>query len=410
MPKRVNPLNAKQIEKWKPDPTRTLEMIDGAVPGLCVRLSPGGELSWSMYVRVHGARRRIALGRTELSLAQARRKAEDMRAAIGRGEDPSAEKRAAGARRKAAEAGIGTLGSVIAAYYENGPGATLRSGTAARALVERVFDDHLARPALDVRAAELQLAIDGWRSKSSALRAAACMRPIIRWAAKRGLMAKGDPLEAPTQAAVEQRALNRDEAGALLRALGSSPHDLAAQFMLFTAARREEVCGATWREFSQGVWTIPAGRRKDTRPNARRAREDHVVTLPWQARALVEALRGDGFERDRALVFAGERGAKLINWPRWSARIERRLGFDVSPHALRRTCATLAGELGQPPHVVQALLGHRNIGGALHAGYNQSRYGHEVAAALQQVADLLDALERGEDNVVALRRASGDRA
>jgi integrase len=103
------------------------------------------------------------------------------------------------------------------------------------------------------------------------------------------------------------------------------------------------------------------------------------------------------------LVFAGERGARVTNWPRWSARIERRVGFEVTPHALRRTCATLAGDLGHPPHVVSALLGHRSIGGGLHAGYNQSRYRAEVADALQMVADLLDALEAGEDNIVAIR-------
>jgi integrase len=104
------------------------------------------------------------------------------------------------------------------------------------------------------------------------------------------------------------------------------------------------------------------------------------------------------------LVFSGERGARLSNWPRWSAQIERRLGFEVTPHALRRSCATLGGDLGHPPHVVSALLGHRSIGGGLHAGYNQSRYRAEVAGALQMVGDLLDALAAGEDNIVAIRR------
>ena len=30
MPKRVAPLNAKQIEKWRPKPNRILELVDGA--------------------------------------------------------------------------------------------------------------------------------------------------------------------------------------------------------------------------------------------------------------------------------------------------------------------------------------------------------------------------------------------
>jgi integrase len=145
-------------------------------------------------------------------------------------------------------------------------------------------------------------------------------------------------------------------------------HTTAARSMLLTGARREEVCGATWREIKDGVWIIPSVRRKNTRINPRRAKEDHVIPLSRQAMALLNELGPSGPD---SLVVAGEWGARLTNWPRWSARIERRLGFEVTLHAPRRTCATLAGDLGHPPHVVSALLGHRSIGGSLHAGYNQ---------------------------------------
>ena len=399
MPKRIPPLNAKQLEKWRPDPDRTLEKIDGAVAGLRVRLAPNGEMSWSLSARIEGTRRRVGLGKG-LKLAEARRKAEEARTRIANGEDPAEARVAWRSRRNAAAQGVGTLGSVVAAYYEQGPGAALRSRQAARKLVERIFTGDLSRPAVDVRSAELQLTIDAWRSKASALRAAACFRPLVRWASKRGLMAKGDALEAPPQGMPKQQVLSHDEVGRLLRLLDWHGHGAAARFMVLTGARREEVCGATWGEIANGVWTILGPRRKDTRPNARRAKEDHVIPLSRQALALLDQLCPRETE---ALIFTGERGARLTNWPRWSAQVKRRLGFDVSPHALRRTCATLAGDLGQPPHVVSALLGHRSIGGGLHAGYNQSRYRAEVGAALQMVADLLDALTAGEDNIVAIR-------
>jgi len=401
LPKRIPPLNAKQLEKWRPDPDRTLEKIDGAVAGLRVRLAPSGEMSWSLSTRIEGTRRRVGLGKG-LKLAEARRRAEEARTRIATGEDPAEARRALRSRRKAAAQGFGTLGSVVAAYYESGPGAALRSGKAARALVERVFADHLSRPAVDVRSGELQVAIDAWRSKSSAMRVAACFRPLVRWACKRGLMTKGDALEAPTQGSPRQRVLCREEVRQLLQALGWRAHDAATRFMLLTGARREEVCGAVWGEIKDGVWIIPGERRKDTRPNARRAKDDHVIPLSRQASALLHQL-GPG-ESD-ALIFTGEPGARLSNWPRWSAQMERRLGFDVSPRALRRTSATFAGDLGQPPHVVSALLGHRSIGGGLHARYNQSRYRAEVGVALQRVADLLNALSAGEDNIVSIRRA-----
>ena len=135
MPKRVAPLNAKQIEKWRPDPSRLLELVDGAVPGLRVRLTPNGTMTWSLLVRVNDERRRLNLGEG-LGLAEARRKAEDARRQIAGGVDPAAAKTAARDRRKAAAEGHGTLGSVIAAYFEAGPGKDLRSGKAARAVIE----------------------------------------------------------------------------------------------------------------------------------------------------------------------------------------------------------------------------------------------------------------------------------
>jgi integrase len=401
MPKRAAPLYAKQLERWRPDPLRTIERIDGATPGLRARLAPKGPISWSLSIRVDGVRQRIAVGKG-LGLAEARKAAEQMRAAIARGEDPGGVRRARTARRRAAANGVGTLGSVIAVYYEQGPGASLRSGAASRSLIERVFARHLIRPALDVRAAELQLAVDGWRSKASAKRVAAGFRPIVRWAAKRGLMTKGEPLEAPTQAAPKQRVLTRGEVGALLGALEARGAGAAARFMLLSGARREEVCGATWGEMKDGLWIIPGARRKNTRPNGKRVKEDHVIPLSRQARALLDGLQPGAAD---ALVFVKEGGARLTNWTRWSAQIKRRLGFEATPHSLRRSVATLAGDLGHPPHVISALLGHRAIGGDLHDGYNQSRYGAEVASALQAVADLLDRLAAGDDNIVAFRRA-----
>jgi integrase len=403
MPKRVTALNAKQIARWKPDPFRTLELVDGAVPGLRLRQTPNGLTTWSLNVRINGTRRRIGIGEG-LGLAEARRMAEDARSRIARGHDPTADRTATRERRKAAEKGIGTLGSVIAAYYESGPGTELKAGKAARALIERIFADHLLRPSLDVTMPELQILIDHWRSRSSGRHCAAYFRPVARWGAKRGLMTKADPLEAPAKSGeVKQRVLTVDEVGPLLRELGWTAHALAARFMLLTGARSAEACDVTWGEIDldKGRWTIAASRRKNTRRT--RLSADHVVSLPRQAVTLLRQLERGSLSE---LVFLGERGARLSNWPRWSARLKNRLGFEVSPHALRRTCSTLAGNLGHPPHVISALLGHRAIGGQLISGYNQSRYTREVEAALQQVADFAEALAADDQNVVAFKRLS----
>jgi integrase len=376
MAKRVPPLNAKQIERWKPAPLCTLELVDGAVPGLRVRLMPNGVKTWSLNVRINGTRRRIGIGQG-LGLAEARRKGEEARSRIARGEDPTADRTAARERRKAAEKGIGTFASVIAAYYEKGDGASLKAGKSARALIERIFRDQLSRPSLDVTTPQLQLLIDSWRSKSSARHCAAYFRPVARWAAKRGLMTKGDALDSPKVSGRRQPVLTGNDVGSLLRKLSWGAHDLAARFMLLTGARCGEVCGAKWDEIDldNKIWRVPGTRRKSTRRDSQAP--DLLVPLPGQAVTLLRQLESG----KNGLIFIGERGAQLTNWPRWSARLEDRLGFEVSPHTLRRTCSTLAGNLGHPPHVISALLGHRVIGGQLVSGYNQSRYAPEVQAA-----------------------------
>ena len=278
-----------------------------------------------------------------------------------------------------------------------GPGAALRSGAASRSLVERVFARHLTRPAIDVRAEELQLAIDGWRSKASAKRVAAGFRPIVRWAAKRGLMTKGEPLEAPTSRA-QQRVLTRGEVGAcstpwIARVRGGRSVNVVHRHP------EGEVSGATWREIKDGLWTIPSAPART--PGHMRSGRSRIMSSRFrQARALLEGLPLG--EAD-VLVFAKEEGA-LVG-------LVLLVGANGAAARLRGDAARAAadlrhtgGDLGHPPHVISALLGHRDIGGDLHDGYNQSRYRPEVAAALQAVADLLDRLAAGEDNLVAIPR------
>lgn len=101
-------------------------------------------------------------------------------------------------------------------------------------------------------------------------------------------------------------------------------------------------------------------------------------------------------------MFRNSRGAALADWPRWTRDVRRKISVDVTPHALRRTFATLLGELDVAPHVVSGALGH-TIGGQLIAGYNKATYSDEVREAVDRLADRLNILENG-GNVVALPR------
>ncbi len=51
MAKRVPPLSATKISKLKPNRLKTIELIDGAVSGLRIRMSPTGVVTWSLNIR-----------------------------------------------------------------------------------------------------------------------------------------------------------------------------------------------------------------------------------------------------------------------------------------------------------------------------------------------------------------------
>jgi integrase len=189
-----------------------------------------------------------------------------------------------------------------------------------------------------------------------------------------------------------------------------------ALLMLLTGARRDEASNARWGQFDleQGIWTIPAEVRKDTRAHGKRRQRPKAamqVPLSRQAVEVMEGARAAELSRRQLegvgkaiapddLVFVGQKGGKLDNWDRWLKANAKKSGVSGwSAHALRRTTATLAGDLGAPPHVVSVILGHANLGGQLVAGYNKSRYQAEHAKVLQDVADRIASFTNNERTV-----------
>jgi hypothetical protein len=96
MPKRIPPLTAKRLDAVRPRDGEVVELGDGLVPGLRVRISRGGRF-WSLNIHnAKGERCRFDVG-DHLSLAEARRCAESLKQAIKQGADPTGERREASA-------------------------------------------------------------------------------------------------------------------------------------------------------------------------------------------------------------------------------------------------------------------------------------------------------------------------
>lgn len=407
MAKRVPPLTAVGFARLKPDPDRTIEVVDGAVPGLRLRVTPAGTRTWSLNMRARGIMRRFDVG-TGLGLAEARQKAEALRRRITEGADPTEEKRSRRTEAVLARQGIGTFEAVIASYFEEGAGSALKSKKEQVKRIKSVFAPHMAKPALAITSTDLQYTIDRHPAEVTAGRATAYLRPVIRWAARRGLMHGAFDLEKPLTPPAVQRVLATQELARLLPTW-TDHYGHCCLFLLLTGARLGEARSARWGDvdLEAGTWTLLADQRKDTRaPSRRRAetRDAFVIPLSRQAVTLLADVRQAELARRNVceltaeitpedFVFVGSRGGQLVNWDRWLKVSARTTGVSGwSAHALRRTTATITGDLGVPPHVVSVILGHTNIGGQLVAGYNKSRYRDEHRAALQLVADFVDGL------------------
>lgn len=189
-----------------------------------------------------------------------------------------------------------------------------------------------------------------------------------------------------------RRVLTREELAAVLPVLRTStrPYAAAMRFMLLTLARREEAAAAEWRhvDLDGATWTIPATKNG----------EPHAVPLSGQAVELLRQVQGTGRKPPKAaaLVFHTSNGTRLRAWDRETKAIQAASGTTGwTRHDLRRTGATMLGEMGVIPDIIEAALNHTTIRSALAATYNRSRYRPQVAEALQRLADAMEGVEAG---------------
>jgi integrase len=416
MPKRAAVLTQRAIESKviaaKREGSRAIELVDGASLGLRARVVPTtGDVFWSLSTKdSKGIRKRFQVGRG-LSLADGRKAAERLRAQIREGIDPTLERRLARQRAAAARLGAGTFDALLTAYYENGPGKVQRSAADSLKRIRVVYARLLDKPALDLRRAELQLEAERWRTVSYADVVISRLRPVLKWAARRDLVAADcADLERQSRPGKRTRVLSEQELRSLWPHLDShdrendarrSSYEAAFQWLLYTGCCLREATGMTWAELTEDAWIIPEVRADGWKPKNGKSR---IIPLTRQARALII---GRGLPD--ALVFPNREGMPLINWKFWTARVQRASGTaGWHRHDVRRTVATHLGQrLECPPHVISVILGHSRlatgvgsindvISGRASTGpdatwiYALGRYEAEHLEYLQAWADRLD--------------------
>lgn len=381
------------------DAGKRVELSDETLPGLRLRSTSKGRGTWVLACRdQYGRMRRFQVGQwPDDGIAAARDAARAMRVKVRGGADPIADRKRTRSLGHDAKEGIGTLHGLLI-LYEAKVGAKLKSWPETRRRIEMVFKGHLKRPLAAVTRQDLQMAADGYPSAQQASGGVAGLRPILKWATGRDYAdASLIDLRSPATKTRRDRVLTRDELARLLPALSASdrPYAAAMRFMLLTLARREEVCGSRWQDmdFAAGTWRIAAERSKN--------KLEHVVPLSHQAIKLMGAL---GKPEAGSLVFCSHKGGRLTNWDRATKVIMEASGTSGwTRHDLRRTGATMLGDMGETPDIIEAALNHVTIRSQIAATYNRSRYRPQVAIALQRLADALDGIAQGGADVVPLR-------
>ncbi|CCT58802.1 tyrosine-type recombinase/integrase [Acetobacter pasteurianus] len=399
------PLTAAALRNVKLPETGKIYLSDGACPGLRLRVSASGKMAWILTVRDQAGRvRSIALGDYNgagcVGLADARERARKERQKLKDGKDIVAERKAARANYQARK-DAPTLATLLEQYdkhvvAERQKVGGARSWPEALRAINSVLKKFVHLPLCDFSAPLLQQQIDNWPSRARAGATVRFIRPILKWAARRGMVASGiaEQLQQPEGSNIRrQRVLSDDEIKAIWQALpitGGSEN--AFKWLFWTCCRKSEMIRATWRDIDlkAGTWTIPAEHAKNGR--------ELVVPLPRQALEILKEKQTDRQPDD--LLFPNRNGGSLDNWDRVTKRLQIASGTGGwHRHDIRRTCATLLGDLGTMPHIIERVLNHvlatGGDGSALSSvarTYNISRYREDHAQALQRLADRLDAI------------------
>ncbi len=296
----------------------------GGVRGLRIRVTMAGTKHWVLNYRQGDTVRKATLGVwPEMTVAQAKRRAETLWGQVTTGRDPWAERarqRAAAeeARAEAAFTVSRLLEDFVGLHLSNKRDSYRRDAEGRLQLHLKVL---LRMPAARVTKGDAVREIDRIAREAgltTARRVLQYAQTMFGWAVRRGMLEINPFAEvpAPGKAVFRDRVLSDEEVGAVWRAANELPHPHGPfiKLLLLTLARREEVAAMTWQEISSDrtIWTIPAERMKRHLP--------HLVHLPAPA---VDVLRAIPRSAPGDLVFGTTVGRKLTTFSWIKRAIER---------------------------------------------------------------------------------------
>lgn len=353
-----NKLNVKKIASL----TDPKVYSDGG--GLYLRVRKSGTKSWLFIYMLSGNRGEIGLGSAlDVSLADARKKAEELRSVLLSGRDPALVRKHAKLQARPKPT-FGKFADELIDSIETGF-RNEKHRKQWRSTITTYAEPILAKPVDEVDTTDvLALLQPIWLEKSeTASRVRQRIERILDAATVRGYRSGDNParFKGNLEFLLPRRSKGEDQHHTAMRFVDmptfmaelAKRRALAAralEFSILTAARTGEVLGMQWQELDteNRLWTVPAERMKSDRA--------HQVPLSGSAIALLEGLRTPKCG-PREKVFRNEKGHSLSNMAMLT--LLRRMDVPVTVHGFRSSFRDWAGETtGYEREVIEMALAH----------------------------------------------------
>jgi integrase len=368
--------------------------VDGR--GLCLVVKPSGSRTWVLRMQLNGQRRDYGLGSAyDVSLADARTAAVELRRRVCDGFDPVAKRKKARRIIPSFETATRTCHETLGDGWNEGHNARWLSGferhvfpRIGKTPVDKVDSacvvavlspiwleiPETARRILQRIGVVLDFAhIKGWISGEVSLRSV--RKGLPRQTEKAGHFVAMPYADVP------------DLMKKLVAASPTTGRD-ALRFTIYNAVRSNETRFAVWSEFDldKAIWTIPGERMK--------ARETHVVPLSLPGVAL---LRRRWNERtcDNGFVFSNN-GMKPISDMTMTKLLRDDGIMGVTVHGFRSAFTDWAAETTDvPKEVVEKALAHK-LPNRVEAAYRRTDFFERRRDLMNRWAAYLDAAKTVE--------------
>ena len=357
---------------------------DERLTGFGLLVLPTGVRSFIYdYRNGHGVKRRATISKVgSLTPDKAREQAEEMAAAVKRGEDPLAIRQG---KRQAA-----TVGDLLDAYLESEKFKSKADSTRAidRGRIERHLRPTLGRKHADTLSDEdvrkaFTAIRDGRTSNSvktkarglarvtggegTARMAIRLLRAVLTWAIRDG-RAKSNPAASVDVGTDGEREviLSPEHYKSLFSTLTKMENEKrirssvadAIRLIALTGARRGEAAGLKWQyvDLRQGRIVLPPSTHK----TGRKTSKPRIISLPSAAQEIISRQPAGGPD-DRVFRSSTGNGDINLSKPWRSVRKEANLPEGVGLHGLRHSLASHLAMGGAQAAEIMSALGHRQL-------------------------------------------------